>query len=159
MRRCVARGSTRRIAGSVLTAFLLAITVLPLAAQPVREAHPFYDITKETTIRGAVSSVLPRHSAGTIPGAHLVLATAFGEVDASLGRWGLQGKGALSVRVGQQVELTGIMKTIREKQLFVARTVKVGSRIYTIRNQHGIAVSPQARERMAHQTAQKGETL
>ena len=159
MRRCVARGSVRLIAGSVLTALLLAITALPLAAQPTREAHPFYDITKETTIRGVVSSVLPRHSAGTIPGAHLLLATASGEVDASLGRWGLQGKGALSVRVGQQVELTGIMKTIREKQVFVARTVKVGSKVYAIRNEHGIAVSPQARGRMAHQMAQKGETL
>jgi hypothetical protein len=61
--------------------------------------------------------------------------------------------------VGQQVELTGIMKMIREKQVFVARTVKVGSRVYTIRNQHGIAVSPQARGRIAHQTGQKAETL
>lgn len=158
MRRCVATGSIRLIAGGVLGA-LLAIIAVPLAAQPAREAHPFYDITKETTIRGAVSSVLPRHSAGTIPGAHLLLSTASGEVDASLGRWGLQGKGALSVRVGQQVELTGIMKTIRAKEVFVARTVKVGSRVYTIRNQHGIAVSPQARGRIAHQTVEKGETL
>jgi hypothetical protein len=159
MRRCVARGSTRLVAGGLLAGLLFAIVTLPLTAQPAREAHPFYDITKEVTISGAVSSVLPRHSAGTIPGAHLLLATASGEVDASLGRWGLQGKGALSVRVGQQVELTGIMKMIREKQVFVARTVKVGSRVYTIRNQHGIAVSPQARGRIAHQTGQKAETL
>src|SRR5579872_96842 len=144
MRRCVARGSTRLIAGGVLSALLLAIAAVPLAAQPAREAHTFYDITKEVTISGAVSSVLPRHSAGTIPGAHLLLATPSGEVDASLGRWGLQGKGALSVSVGQQVKLTGIMKTIREKQVFVDRTVKVGSHVYNIRNEHGIAVSPQA---------------
>ena len=159
MRRCVARGYTRLIAGGLLAGLLFAIVNLPLTAQPAREAHPFYDITKEATISGAVSSVLARHSAGTIPGAHLLLATASGQVDASLGRWGFQGKGALSVRVGQQVELTGVMKTIREKQVFMVRTVKVGSHVYTIRNEHGIAVSPQARERMAHQAGQKGDTL
>ena len=159
MRRCVARGSTHLIAGVVLSTLLFAVTAIPLSGQPAREAHPFYDISKEVTISGSVSNVLPPHSAGTIPGAHLLLATGSGEVDASLGRWGLQGKGALTVRVGQQLEVTGVMKTIREKQVFVARTVKVGSHVYTIRNEHGIAVSPQARGRMAHQTAQKGETL
>ena len=159
MRRCVATGSVRLIAGSVLGALLFAITAVPLAAQPAREAHPFYDIAKEVTISGAVSNVLTRHSAGTLPGPHLLLATSSGEVDASLGRWGLQGKEALSVRVGQQMQLTGVMKTIREKQVFIARTVKVGGHIYVMRNEHGIPVSPQARGRIAHQTAQKGQTL
>ena len=157
MRRCVARGYTRLIAGGVLSALLLAITTLPITAQPAREAHPYYDISKEVTISGSVSSILTQYR--TMPGAHLLLATASGEVDASLGRWGLQGKGALSVRVGQQLEVTGVVKMIREKQVFVARTVKVGSHVYTIRNEHGIAVSPQARGRMAHQTAQEGKTL
>ena len=159
MRHCVATQPTRLVAAALLVGLLFAIPAIPLAAQPAREAHPFYNIAEEVTISGAVSNVLATQSRGTLPGAHLLLTTASGLVDASLGRWGLRGKGALSVRVGQQIEVTGIMKTIREQQVFVARTVKVGPRVYTIRNEHGIAVSPQARERMAHQTTQKGESL
>jgi len=73
-----------------------------------------------------------------IAGSHLVLATASGEVDASLGRWGLQGKGGLSVAAGEQVEVTGVHKTLKGRQVFVVRTVKADGQVYTMRNQHGI---------------------
>jgi len=90
-----------------------------------------------------------------IPGSHLLLATASGLVDASLGRFGLRGKGGLSVAAGQVVEVTGVMRTIKDKPVFMTRTVKVGDQVYTIRNEHGVPVSPQARER----AQQKGESL
>jgi len=106
-----------------------------------------------------VSSVLTEPSPGMIMGSHLLLATASGEVDASLGRFGLLGKGALSVAAGQQVEVTGIMKTLMEKQVFVARTLKVGEQVYTMRNQHGIQISPQTRERARQMTTQKEDSL
>jgi hypothetical protein len=80
-------------------------------------------------------------------------------VDASLAHSRLQGKGALSVAAGQQIEMTGVMKTIRDKQVFLVRSLKVGGEVYTIRNEHGFPVSPQARERLSGKTAQKGETL
>ena len=93
-------------------------------------------------------------------GSHLLFATSAGQVDASLGRFGLRGKGALSVVAGQQVEVTGVMKTIKSKQVFLARTVNVGGQVYTIRNAHGVPrvrrthVSlPSGRQR------QKGEAL
>jgi hypothetical protein len=85
-----------------------------------------------------------------------VLATASGSVDASLGHFGLQGKGAVSVGQGQQIEITGVMKTIKGRQVFLARTVRVGAQIYTIRNEHGIPLSPQARERASRKTAGEG---
>jgi hypothetical protein len=129
------------------------------AAIETRPAEPYYDVAREVTLKGTVSSVLTKPSPGMIMGSHLLLATASGEVDASLGRFGLLGKGALSVAAGQQVELTGVMKTLMDKQVFVARTVKVGEHVYTMRTEHGIQISPQARERASQKTAQKGETL
>jgi hypothetical protein len=51
------------------------------------------------------------------------------------------------------------MKTIMDKQVFLVRTVKVSGEVYTIRNEHGFPVSPQARQRLSGKTAQKGETL
>jgi hypothetical protein len=91
-------------------------------------------------------------------GSHLLLTTPSGQVDASLGTFGLRGKGALLVAAGQQVEVTGVMKTVNDKQVFLARTVKVGGQVYTIRNEHGFPVSPQARERANGKTPQKGES-
>jgi hypothetical protein len=130
------------------------------AAVGTRTAGPLsYDISQEVTINGTVSSVLTRPSPGMIMGSHLLLTTPSGPVDASLSHFGLQGKGALSVAAGQQIEVTGVMKTIMDKQVFLVRTVKVGGEVYTIRNEHGFPVSPQARERLSGKTAQKGETL
>jgi tetrahydromethanopterin S-methyltransferase subunit F len=145
----------------LIAGLLFAILAVPLFAQPatpVHESHPFYDISKEVTLAGTVSSVLSRAPQGMMLGSHLLFETASGQVDGSLGKWGLVGKGALSVSAGQEVEVTGVMKTIRDKQVFVVRTVKAEGKVYVIRNEHGIPASPQSRER-ASQTTQKGETL
>jgi len=145
-----------------LLSFVLPL--LPLDAQtapaPTRSAGPYsYDISQEVTLSGTVSSVLTRPSPGMAAEAHLLLTTLSGVVDISLGTFGLLGKGALSVAAGQQVEVTGVMKTLKDKQIFMARAVKVGDHIYAIRNKHGIPVSPQARERATQNAAQSGETL
>jgi hypothetical protein len=131
---------------------------LPVQAQTAeRSVGPLsYDASKEVTLNGTVLSVLAKPSPGMVMGSHLLLTTPSGPVDASLGRFGLMGKGALSVAPGQQVEVTGVMKTVKDKQVFLARTVKVGGEVYTIRNEHGFPVSPQARERANRKTAGEG---
>ena len=150
----------RLFAGLCALALLSLISLLPLAqaqtaAIETRTAGPFnYDIAKEVTLNGMVSSVLTKPTAGMIMGSHLLLATPSGPVDASLGRFGLEGKGAVKVAPGQQIEITGVMKTLNDKQVLLTRTVKVGGQVYTIRNEHGVPLSPQARER-----AQNGEGL
>jgi hypothetical protein len=146
------------IAG-LLIGLLFASLAVPLGAQSAPKARRFYDITQEATIHGTVSSVLERAPVGTIPGPHLLLATASGAVDASLGRWGLQGKGALSVAAGEQVEVTGVMKTLKGREVFVARTVKVGGQVYIMRNEHGLSMSPQARARAGQKTVFRSEAL
>jgi hypothetical protein len=142
----------------LLASLLLATLAVPASAETARESHSFYDVRQEVTISGTVGSVLTKPLAGTIPGPHLMLTTASGEVDASLGKWGLAGQNAPSVQNGERIELTGVMKTIRDKEVFVVRTVKANGRIYAIRNAHGVPVSPQARER-ANQAAQEGKSL
>ena len=144
---------TPLIAG-LLTGLLFAILVVPLSAYP-GDVPARYDISKEVTLSGTVSSVLHKPAPGMTWGSHLILETASGKVDASLGRWGLEGKGALSVTPGQQVEVTGVMRTVRDKEVLIVRTVKANGKVYAVRNQHGIEVSPQTRKL----AAQKGETL
>jgi hypothetical protein len=149
--------STRAIA-RLLAGLLFTILIVPLNAQATRDCGQYYEVSQEITLSGVVSGVLTRPAPGTIMGSHLLLATVSGTVDISLGRWGLQGEGSLSVTPGQQVEVTGVMKHFANKKVFIARIVKLGDKIYTMRNEHGIPVSPQARER-ASELGQKGPSL
>ncbi len=129
-------------------------------ADTAKSATPFnYDVTEEVSVAGTVSSVLTQATPEMIVGSHLLLATPSGPVDASLGRFGLQGHGAVSVAAGQQMEATGVMKTIKDKPVLLVRTLKVGGKVYTIRNEHGVLLSPQARERADQIASQKGESL
>jgi hypothetical protein len=153
--------SIRMVAG-LLTGLLFATLAVPLGAQTARPSHlshQFYEISKEVTLSGTVSNVLAKAAPGTLPGPHLLLATTSGRIDASLGRFALQGKNPLSVAPGKEVEVTGVMKTIRNQDVFVARVVKVNGKAYQLRNQHGVPISPLSRERAAQKAAQKGESL
>jgi hypothetical protein len=142
--------------------FLISLLTPVLAQAAARQTGPLaYDVSKEVTFNGTVSSVLTntfrgmrKPSPGMLMGSHLLLSTTSGPVDASMAS-SMLGKGALKVAPGQQVQVTGVMKTLKDKQVFLVRTVKVGGQTYTIRNKHGIPVSPQARMR----AAQKGVSL
>jgi hypothetical protein len=72
----------------------------------------------------------------------------------SLRRFGLEGEGALSVTPGQQIDLTGVIMTVRDKEVFMVPQ-RANGKTYTMRNEHWTEVLPQARER----AAEKGLTL
>ncbi len=153
----------KRLLGGLWGLALVSISLLsPVQAETLTTSSGGlfrYDVSQEVTLRGTVSSVLTKPLSGMIMGSHLLLSTTAGTVDASLGRFGLSGKGALSVRAGQQIEMTGVMKTIMNKEVFLVRIVKANGEVYTIRNEHGFPVSPQARERANGKMALIGETL
>lgn len=103
---------------------------------------PFsYNVGEEITLHGTVSSVLKKSEPGMIMGDHLLVATSSGIVDGSLGSSALQGRYAMPVTEGQQVQLIGVIKTLKGHQVFLARIVKLDDQIYTIRNEHGFPVS------------------
>jgi len=151
-----------RLRGAVESLLLLALVclALPTSAQTnsavaIHAGPMSYDVSKEITLNGTVSSLLAKPEPGMVMGAHLVIATSSGPVDASLGWFALRGKDALSVSSGQGVAVTGVMKTINNRQVFLARTVKVDGHVFTIRNEHGLALSPQERERLGVSAGQK----
>lgn len=117
----------------------------------------FYDMSQEITLTGTVSSLFTKALPGTLPGTHFALTTPNDTLDVSLGAFSFSGKGALSLTEGQQVEVVGVFKKLRERQVLLARTVKVGDKVYAIRNIYGLPVTPKSHER-ANQEAQNGET-
>jgi hypothetical protein len=146
-----------------LTILVVISSLRPVQAQTTAaatgSAAPFsYDITREVTLTGTVSSVLMKATPGMIVGSHLLLATPSGPVDASLGRFGLRGYGAVSVATGQQIEATGVMRTINDKPVLLVRAVKGGGEVYAVRNEHGFLLSPQARQRAGQTAGQNGES-
>jgi hypothetical protein len=155
------KGSFTRLgvfAYAVLGVLLLVTPVLAQSsAAVVRQPGPLsYDISKETTLTGTVSSLTTTASRGVLPGAHLMFQTSTGSVDASLGAFAMRGRGAFSAAPGDQVAVTGVMKLIKNQQIFVARLIKVNGQTYLIRNQHGMAVPPQSRERLSQSAEAKG---
>ena len=102
----------------IFVLFLRQVQAQTTAVATQAEEPSGYSSPAEVTLTGTVSSVFPKATPGTVVGSHLLLATLSGLVDASLGRFGLQGKGAISVVPGQQIEATGVMKTIKGKTFF-----------------------------------------
>ncbi len=126
---------------------LVVLVFLGSFSRPVQAQTKAPYITEEVKLTGTVSSVLTKAIPGMIVGSHVLLATSAGPVDASLGRFGLKGNGALSVAAGEQIAATGVMRMIHDKPILMVRTVKVpNGEVYTIRTEHGFPVSPKSRE-------------
>jgi hypothetical protein len=130
-------------AGLLLLVFLLSISYAPAAqaqtsAIATKAAEPLsYDVSQEVTLSGTVSSALTKPAAAMIIGSHHLFVTSSGSVDASLGKFALLGDDALAVTAGQQVEVTGVAKMIKDSPVFLTRIVKVGGTVYVIRSKHG----------------------
>jgi hypothetical protein len=132
-----------------LTVLILAIGMQPLLAQnnAAKTANgPFHYRQKdEVTLSGVVSAVISRSAENTVNGSHLILATSVGTIDVSLGPWAMLGPKHLDVSAGDEVSVTGVFTIMNQKQILFARSVSAGGYIYSIRNEHGVALSPQAR--------------
>lgn len=155
MRRCVARGYTRLIAGGVLSALLLAITALPLAAQPEAQTHPLrslgmgYDKAHELTINGTINQIVTKHVAGSPAGIHLLVTGQQGIVDAHLGSF-MTRENRSALKPGTAIQVVGAMETIHGKKYLLARELIIGGRTLTIRSSNGMLSSAQSMR--GHQT-------
>jgi hypothetical protein len=154
----------RKVTGGVC---LLMIPTLVLIAAPLfannRSTHPKrtvrasrYNMAKEVTLQGTIQSVVRKPSAGRMFGAHLMVTTSQGTVDAEIGRFLLRGPDAVSFSPGQQVKLVGIMTTINHRNVLMTRLIETGGQTITVRNEHGFPISRAARLRMTRTAAAGG---
>lgn len=140
----------------------LAMPTRMLAADATAQSSvpPKYDITKEVTLTGSVSRVLKAATPEMkmLGGSHIIVATNSGEIDAALGPLAMEGGDAVNVTVGQRIQVTGVMKTVRGQPVFVTRLVLASGRVYTIRNEHGFPIMAERRDGEA-KSAAKGDRL
>jgi|SRR5277367_3590314 len=142
----------------------LCLFSVPLHAQTAAAttkplAPPKYDITREITLVGTVSSAIdkPTPEMHMLGGSHLLIETNSGRIDASLGVFPMTGDGGLSVGSGERVQVTGVMKTIRDRQVFVARLVRANGQVYKVRNRYGFVLMPPARTHNASSETKGGQ--
>lgn len=135
---------SRKLQGLGLAALLvLVLNAAPARAQAAetttKPAIPLrYDINKEVTLNATVESVPSKSSLGQSQQSGFMLRTISGLVQGSLTPFVLNGKGAISIKPGQMIQVTGVMMTMKnEKQVFVIRTIQTGGRTYAIRNERG----------------------
>ena len=130
---------------SILAAFiaLLATTLPGLTAgqtAPRAKAAPAastYDSAKEVALEGTVASVITKPGPGMLAGAHALLATPSGTVDAHLGIYAMRGANALSLAAGERVRMVGVMRTVNGRSVLLVRTVQTSGGLYAIRSTHG----------------------
>ena len=101
-----------------------------------------YDVSKEVTLTGTVSSVVKKPTAGMFLGTHLMLATPKGPVDAHIGSYPGRDKRLDTISQGQTVKAVGMMRKTKLGEVFIVRTVQADGQTYTVRNQKGFFVGP-----------------
>jgi hypothetical protein len=117
-----------------------------------------YDAAEEITVSGAATAFLNRASKGMLSGSHLFISTSSGALDVSVGSYGV-GKETVEINTGTNVEVTGVMKTLNGRPVLLARVLREGNQVYTIRTKQGIVLSPLARKHAASKAAQDGGAL
>jgi hypothetical protein len=106
-------------------------------AGPKRNAVvPAYDVTKELKIRGTIQRIENIGTNGH-PGTHILVETAKGVVDAHLGFRVASGAKCVGIAPGESVMVTGMMQTVGNENVLIARVVATADYISLLRNEHG----------------------
>jgi len=153
----------RKVAGglSLLTALVISVCSVPLDANesvtPKRTIIASkYDVTKEVTLEGTIQNLVKNPAAGAIPGAHLIVSTGQGTVDAHIGNRVIMGPSAASFAVGQAVKLVGMMTKFNEQEVLLVRTIQTENRTITVRSEHGFLVYPGSKATLKDATSTGG---
>jgi hypothetical protein len=109
-------------------------------AAPNKSFRPAYDASREVTVRGNVKGISVHGKAPS--GAHLLITTSQGLIDTHLGTFALRGGQPLSLRLGEQVSVVGVMTWVEGSHVLLARTVSSSTTTFVIRNQHGALLFP-----------------
>lgn len=110
---------------------------LPAAHRPT----PFYNVKLEQKITGAVVATQDVSRGKSLPGEHLTILTRAGKLDVQLGPARAQSAQELGLRDGDQIEVTGCVISYEGRLVVLARQVKRGNQVMTLRTKRGYPIS------------------
>lgn len=132
--------SMRSLCSAVGVALLVSA---PLFGQP-RGAGPRYDASTEATVSGTVESieqVTGRGGGGGRRGpggTHLQLKTSAETLDVRLGPSAFLSEQKIAIAKGDTLEVVGSRVTIDGKPALIAKSVKKGDQVWTLRDSAGL---------------------
>jgi hypothetical protein len=127
---------------SSLFAFVLLFSVAAGAQQKVPSAPSHggvssYDLARESALQGTVIEYTAVSSTAPL-GAHVLLQTSAGTVDAHLGNGKVLEANRISLSAGDSVRVVGENVTFKGNTIFAARTLQKGSQTVTLRSKNGM---------------------
>lgn len=139
-----AHRSSTILAAGIVAACLLAAT--PLLGQPRGrgQAAPRYDLSTETTVNGTVESVDQVTGPGGgrgrrgLGGTHIALRTGAAAIEVHLGPTAFMNEKKVAVAKGDVLEILGSRVTIDDEPVFLAKEVKKGDSVWTLRDAAGL---------------------
>jgi hypothetical protein len=108
----------------------------------------------EITMLGTVRQVVSEHVAGSPAGVHVLIDGPLGSFDASLGS-SLTGDVMQALSDGGAVQIIGAVRSVNGKDYLMARQLKVGDHVVTIRNSNGFLVHTPSTTGSSFNKAQK----
>ncbi len=124
----------------VLAALLLVVAAWPILAQTKTPAKssPMYDPATEVTMNGSVEGVNQLKGPGGWAGTHLTLKSDTGTIDVHLGPSWFLTQNKVSLKKGDQIEVTGSKVKFNNNDALIARELKKDGTTITLRNAQGI---------------------
>jgi hypothetical protein len=107
------------------------------AAIPSHGTAPAYDVARESALQGTVVEYSAASSTAPF-GAHVLLQTANGTVDAHLGNSKVLEANHISLSAGDSVQVVGENLSFNHGTVFAARTLQKGSQTVTLRSKNGM---------------------
>jgi hypothetical protein len=111
------------------------------SAQPDLRRPQTYEVSRELSVVGTVVKFDPASSVAPI-GAHLLLQTASGPLDAHLGNAKLLEASHFDLNPGDKVRVVGESLALDGGTFFAARIVQKGAQAVAVRNTKGFPLSP-----------------
>jgi mono/diheme cytochrome c family protein len=97
-----------------------------------------YNPATETTLKGTVEEVKRFTPGGGWTGTHVVLKTDKGPVDVHMGPSSFLAEKQFTLAKGDQIEVTGSETKYNGTEVLIARQVKKGNQVLTLRNANGV---------------------
>ena len=103
-----------------------------------RKHTPNYDPKTEVTVKGTIEEVKQYPSKGNSTGTHLMLKTSEGTNDVHVGPSWFLSQQKIEFANGNEIEVTGSKVKVNGKDALIAREIKEGEKVITLRNAQGV---------------------
>jgi len=122
----------------LIPVFLAVFLIASASAELARGPRAIYAPASEVTVHGTVVKVVRTTGRRAGTGMHLTLKTEEKSYDVHVGPAGFVEKHGFHLRAGDRIVVTGSRLTLAGGETILAREIRQGGRVLTLRDQQGV---------------------